>query len=75
MQVLMWLHFAYRPLRLEELQHALAVEESDKEFDADNIPPQREILNCCLGLVVVDQETSTVRFVQLHASRVLSGQH
>ena len=28
MQVLMWLHFAYRPLKLEELHHALAVEKA-----------------------------------------------
>ncbi|KAF8421788.1 hypothetical protein EV426DRAFT_607907 [Tirmania nivea] len=26
MKVLMWLHLAYRPLKLTELQHALAVE-------------------------------------------------
>ena len=63
MQVLMWLHFAYRPLRLVELQHALAVEKSHTEFNADNIPPQRVLLNCCLGLVVVDEETLTVRFM------------
>ena len=63
MQVLMWLHFAYRPLCLVELQHALAVEKSHTEFNADNIPPQRVLLNCCLGLVVVDEETLTVRFM------------
>ena len=63
MQVLMWVHFAYRPLGLVELQHALAVEKSHTEFNADNIPPQRVLLNCCLGLVVVDEETLTVRFM------------
>ena len=63
LRVLMWLHFAYRPLKLEELQHALAVEKSDTEFDADNIPSQKALLDCCLGLVIVDEETSIVRFV------------
>ena len=29
MRVLMWLHFAYQPLKLVELQHALAVGNSD----------------------------------------------
>ena len=62
-QVLMWLHFARRPLKLVELQHALAVESSHTEFDADNIPPQKALLDCCLGLVLIDEETSTVRFV------------
>ena len=63
MKVLMWLHFAYRPLRLTELQHALAVEKGDAELDANNIPSQKVVLDCCLGLVLVDKETSTVRFV------------
>ena len=63
MQVLMWLHYAYRPLKLNELQHALAVEKNHTEFNADNIPPLKSLLDCCLGLVVVDDETLTVRFV------------
>ena len=63
MRVLMWLHFSYRKLKLEELQHALAVEESHTEFDVGNIPSRKAILDCCLGLVLVDEETSTVSFV------------
>ena len=63
MQVLTWLHFAYRPLRLEELQHALAVEKTHTEFDADNTPPRKALLDSCLGLVVIDDETSTIRFM------------
>ena len=63
MQVLMWIHFAHRPLKLAELQHALAVEKGDTEFDASNIHSQKVLLDCCLGLVIVDKETLTVRFV------------
>ena len=63
MQVLMWLHFAYRPLGLVELQHALAVKKNHTELDAHNIPSQKALLDYCLGLVVVDDETQTVRFV------------
>ena len=63
MRILMWLHFAYRPLKLAELQHALAVNKGHTEFDSDNIPSQKAILDCCLGLVIVDEETMTVRFV------------
>ena len=62
MQVLMWVHFAYEPLELAELQHALAVEEGDTELDVDNIPSQKALLDCCLGLVLIDKE-KTVRFV------------
>ena len=62
-RVLMWLHFAHRPLKLVELQHALAVEKNHTELDVDNIPPMKALLDSCLGLVVVDEETLIVRFV------------
>ena len=62
-RVLMWLHLAYRPLNLAELQHALAVEKGHTVLEEDNIPSQKRLLDCCLGLVVVDDETLTVRFV------------
>ena len=63
MQVLMWLHLAYRPLKLKEIQHALAVEKGETDLDFDNIPSREVLLDCCLGLLIVDEETSTVRFV------------
>ena len=63
MRVLMWLHFAYRPLKLVELQHALSVKKGRIEFDLRNIPSPKVLLDSCLGLVLVDEETMTVRFV------------
>ena len=63
MKVLMWLHCAYRPLELVELQHALSVEKNHTDLDKDNIPSRKALLDSCLGLVVVDEETLTVRFV------------
>ena len=63
MAVLMWLHLAYRPLTLKELQHALAVQYGDSEFDDNNIPSQKALLECCCGIVVVDEKTMIVRFV------------
>lgn len=63
MKVLMWLHLAVRPLRLCELQHALSVETGQTVFDEKNIPPEKTIVNSCFGLVIVDKETETIRFV------------
>ncbi|KAF8421774.1 hypothetical protein EV426DRAFT_188073 [Tirmania nivea] len=63
MKVLLWLHLAYRPLKLTELQHALAVEKDDIQFEVDNIPSRKIILDSCFGLVLIDEETMTVRFV------------
>ena len=65
MRVLMWLHLARRPLELDELQHALAVVRDDGHIalEEDEIPAKKRLLDCCLGLVMVDEETLTVRFV------------
>ena len=71
--VLMWLHFAQRPLKLAELQHALAVKKGHMEFDWDNIPSQKALLDCCLGLVLVDEETLTVRFVHFTTLKAQAG--
>jgi len=63
MRVLMWLHLATRPMKLVEIQHALAVESGSIALDEEAIPSEKRLLDCCLGLVLVDEETSTVRFV------------
>ena len=63
LDVLMWLHLAYQPFQLTELQHALSVEAGQTQLDLDNIPSQKVILDSCLGLVILDKETGTIRFV------------
>jgi len=63
MEVLMWVSHAERPLGIDELRHALAVEMGSTDLDPDNIPPQDTVLGSCLGLAVVDAETSTVRLI------------
>ncbi|CCX34027.1 Similar to Ankyrin repeat domain-containing protein 50; acc. no. Q9ULJ7 [Pyronema omphalodes CBS 100304] len=63
MNVLQWVFLASRPLLLEELRHALAVESGDTELDWDNFVDTQFILDCCLGLVIVDESTSTIRLV------------
>src|ERR1700760_2741168 len=63
MKVLMWLHISYRPLTVQELQVVLAVEPGDQELAMDNIILPQYLLDCCLGLAVIDAKTDTVRFV------------
>ena len=73
LKVLMWVVYSERPLRAQELCHALAVEIRSVDLDPDNIPALRTLLASYLGLVTVEASSSTVRLVhftlQGHLSR------
>jgi hypothetical protein len=64
-KILTWIHLAKRPLTVDELLHALAVKEEKEDLDRENLKDPGTFLNCCLGLVTIDAETSTVRLVHL----------
>lgn len=55
MRTLLLLTYARRPLAVDELCHAVAVEvdEQDGEFDPHNVPEMEDVLPSCAGLVVV----------------------
>jgi len=72
MEVLMWVSHAERPLRIDELCHALAVEIEATDLDPENIRPQDTLLGSCLGLAVVDKETSQVRLIHYTLQEYLS---
>ncbi|MCJ1478158.1 hypothetical protein MMC13_006834 [Lambiella insularis] len=61
--VLLWISFAFRPLSIIELQHALAVDDTTTDTDLDALPDEEIIISVCAGLVVVDNESSTVRLI------------
>ena len=63
LKVLMWVLYSERPLRTEELCHALGVEIGSAELDPENIPAIRTLMSSCLGLVTVEEFSSTVRLV------------
>ena len=63
MEALMWISNAERPLRADELCHALAVQLGSTDFDVGNIPSMSTLVNCCQGLITVDKEASTVRLI------------
>lgn len=71
MRTLLLLTYARRPLTVDELCHALAVEadEQDEKFDPDNVPEMEDVLPSCAGLVVVQSrhdspESSTTTSLQ-----------
>jgi len=63
MKVLMWALYSERPLRVQELRHALGVEIGSENLDPENIPALQTLLGSCLGLVTVEASSSTVRLV------------
>ena len=72
MAALMWISHAERPLRADELCHALAVELGSTDFNVDNIPLITTLVSCCQGLITIDREASTVRLIHLTLHEYLS---
>ena len=75
MAALMWIIHAERPLRAEELCHALGVELGSQDFNASNVPSASTLVGCCQGLITVDKETSIVRLIHHTVKEYLSAHH
>ncbi|KAI5810769.1 hypothetical protein BZA77DRAFT_162222, partial [Pyronema omphalodes] len=76
MDVLKWVFLAKRPLKMIELRHALSVTidlstiqagkaaiSYDETVDWEKFTSEKSLIDCCLGLIVIDEETATVRLV------------
>ncbi|KAF1995099.1 ankyrin, partial [Amniculicola lignicola CBS 123094] len=62
-RIIVWIHLAERPLTVDELLCSLLIKDGDKSLDPNGIPIRKSLVNCCQGLALIDQETSTVRLV------------
>ena len=63
MAALMWISYSERPLKADELCHALAVEIGSPNLNTNNLPSIGTLLACCQGLISIDKEASTVRLI------------
>jgi len=63
MTTLMWICYSERPLRVDELCHALAVEVGSTHFNSDDVPAGETLLVCCQGLITLDKEALTFRLI------------
>jgi len=63
MAALIWISHSERPLKVDELCHALGVEIGSADLGGDNAPSIGTLLTCCQGFVSVDKGTSTVRLI------------
>ena len=63
MLALTWISCALRPLRVEELRHALAIRPGDHDLDPDALPDISLVVSVSAGLITIDEESQTVRLV------------
>ena len=62
-RVLCWLYAAKRDLEVDELLHALAVEDCDTSLDVSALTELDILLGVCAGLVTLDAESGILRLV------------
>ncbi|PQE16724.1 Ankyrin repeat-containing domain protein [Rutstroemia sp. NJR-2017a BBW] len=66
MQTLTWIVYATRPLAIEEVQQAIAIDDLDPDdayITEDLLTPPDVIASVCAGLIKVDRESSVIRLV------------
>ena len=71
MNTLIWISHTTRPLSVLELSEALAIRPGKFELDPRYRPSQKLMIECCLGLVTVDEETSQIRLVHYSVQEYL----
>ena len=74
-RILAWILKAYRPLSINELLHALVVEECDKpprQLDRSALVQPKVLLDVCAGLVTIERSSKTVRFIHATAHEFIS---
>jgi len=71
-KALIWVSYSERPLRAEELCHALGVEIGSTDLDPESIPSIRTLLSSFLGFLTVEASSSMVRLVHFTLQEHLS---
>lgn len=66
MRVLSWITHATRPLKVGEIQHAIAVmnlEPNENMLDEEGLTDEAELITACGGLASIDQDSRVIRLV------------
>lgn len=71
-KVLSWILFAVRPLLLDELRDAVAIEPGMRHLDKDDRHDELLLTSVCAGLVVVDQTSQFVRLCHYSTEEYLN---
>ena len=72
MKALLWIVNAKRPLKMEELLYALAIEPGDTSLDTDGVSESSLVLSVCAGIVTFEPESRIVGLVHYTAQEYLA---
>ncbi|KAF9779398.1 hypothetical protein IL306_001770, partial [Fusarium sp. DS 682] len=61
--VLAWLTFAKRPLKIEELRTAVIIQETDSNIDEKSLIAIEDLVSVCAGLVALDEQNDRVTLI------------
>jgi hypothetical protein len=76
MDVLKGTYFTERQLTISELRHAISASNCTSDtFGPHDLPFEKSLIDCCYGLVIIDQESSFIRLVHKSLQDSLDKQH
>ncbi|RKK55868.1 hypothetical protein BFJ68_g17838, partial [Fusarium oxysporum] len=61
--VLAWLTFAKRPLKIAELRTAVIIQETDSSLDEERLMDIEDMVSVCAGLATIDKQDETVTLI------------
>lgn len=62
-KILSWVIHATRPLRVSELQEALAIEEGDELLDPEGLLDAAQLTSFCAGLVIINEQRQLITLI------------
>lgn len=71
MKTLLWIAHARRPLLVTELSEALAIKPGSTSLNPRFRESQKRMVDCCYGLVTVDDKSSIIRLVHFSVQEYL----
>ena len=75
LSALSWTSNALRPLRVDELQHALAVRSEDRILDEEALEDEALIVSISAGLLTLDDQSRTIRLVHFTVEEYFREMH
>lgn len=62
--ILLWVLHSQKPMTIEQLRRAIAVDPDTNQFDRTRLVPEATLMALCRGLVSLEEESKVVRLVR-----------